>query len=97
MPNGVTVLEVTITNFANDVQYVGVTPGKTYDLLNCTVEMWDEGNLLLGYVTRGRYPNYIYWSEVGDTGSEPMGQTSEQFHLAWSPEINKMKPNYTDY
>lgn len=97
VPNGVTVLEVTITNFANDVQYVGVTPGKTYNLLNCTVEMWDEGNILLGYVTRGRYPNYVYWCKVGDTGSEPMGQASEQFHLAWSPKINKMTPNYTDY
>lgn len=97
VPNGVTVLQVTITGFANDVQYVGVTPGKTYNLLNCTVESWDEGNILLGYVTRGRYPNYIYWSEVGDTGSEPLGQSSEQFHLAWSPEINKMTPDYKDY
>lgn len=98
VPDGITVLEVIITNYSNDIQYVGVTPGKTYDHLNCTEESWDEGNVMYAYVTRGEDTNdTTIWSEVGSPGSESIGAVSQQFHLAWSPEINKRKPTRTDY
>lgn len=98
VPDGITVLEVIITDFSNDIRYVGVTPGKTYNHLNCTEENWDEGNSMYAYVTRGEDPvTCILWCEVGSPGSEPIGESSRSFHLAWSPKINKINPAHTDY
>ena len=98
VPDGISVLEVIITNYSDDIRYVGVTPGKTYNHLNCTEEIWDEGNSMYAYVTRGDDPiTSVLWCEVGSTGSEPIGASSQQFHLAWSPKINKINPARTDY
>ena len=98
VPNGITVLEVEITGYSNDIQYVGVTPGKTYDHLNCTEESWDKGKMMYAYVTRGYdVDKSILWSEVGSPGRRPTGASSQDFHLAWSPKINKMNPTHTDY
>lgn len=97
VPTGVRVLKIHISDIYGEECYVGVTPGKTYTKLNGTEESWDEGNIMHAYVTRGDYPNHVFWGIFGYEGSEPMGSSSCGFTIYWSPEINKMKPTYTDY
>ena len=84
-------LKIKIANYFEE-QYVGVTPGKTYNNLNGVEESYDEGNMMYAYVTRGIYPNEVYWATFGDTGSEPIGAAISNFTIYWSPEINKQTP-----
>lgn len=97
VPTGVRVLKIYISDYYDEECYVGVTPGKTYTKLNGTEESWDEGNIMHAYVTRGDYPNHVFWAIFGDEGSEPMGSSGCNFTIYWSPKINKVKPTYTDY
>ena len=97
VPSGISVLKICISDYYNEECYVGVTPGKTYTQLYGTEESWDEGNVMHAYVTRGDYPNHVFWGTFGYEGSEPMGSSDREFTIYWSPEINKMKPAYTDY
>lgn len=97
-PMGVRVLKIEIRGYNDDdTCCVGVTPGKTYTKLYGTEESWDEGDNMHAYVTRGDYPNHAIWATFGVEGSEPMGASSIDFTIYWSPEINKKKPTYTDY
>lgn len=98
VPSGIRVLSIEIVGYEYwGAQYVGVTPGKTYKNLNGTEESYDEGVLTQAYVTRGDYPNEVFWASVGDTGNELVGASSIDFTIKWSPEINKKTPSYTDY
>lgn len=98
VPSGIRVLSIEIEGYEYwGAQYVGVTPGKTYKNLNGTEESYDEGDFTQAYVTRGDYPNEVFWASVGDTGNEPLGASSIDFTIKWSPEINKKTPSYTDY
>ena len=96
VPAGIRVLKIEIANYF-DEQYVGVTPGKTYNNLNGVEESYDEGNIMYAYVTRGIYPNEVYWAIFGDTGSEQLGVSTSDFTIYWSPEINKQIPTRKDY
>lgn len=96
VPAGIRVLKIEIENYFEE-QYVGVTPGKTYNNLNGVEESYDEGNMMYAYVTRGIYPNEVYWATFGDTGNEPLGASTSNFTIYWSPEINKQTPTRKDY
>lgn len=86
----------------NMYTYIGVTPGKTYELQCYAFVVWPEGD-----------PSYedtdgIYLGSIVDTKlvtwferltDDDIQDTVDLrgFELNWSPEINKMKPTYTDY
>ena len=97
VPTGVRVLKIHISDFYSEKCYVGVTPGKTYTKLNGTEESWDKGEVMLAYVTRGDYPNYVFWGIFGNEENTCQFASSCDFTIYWSPEINKMKPTFTDY
>ena len=50
VPAGIRVLKIEIANYF-DEQYVGVTPGKTYNNLNGVEELYDEGNLSRNHIS----------------------------------------------
>lgn len=108
VPSGVKVIKV----FWNDLQYddtsnspytyVGVTPGKTYELQCYTFVVWPNGDAS-NIETDGIYLGTIYntkletWFQT--TPGDDIRDTEDRsgFELSWSPEINKMTPTYTDY
>lgn len=80
--------------------YVGVTPGKTYKLECYSFIVGDPENtfndgIYLGSID-GNQKMHMWFQR---TPSEDIQDTSSWsgFELSWSPEINKMKPTYTDY
>lgn len=86
----------------NMYTYIGVTPGKTYALQCYAFIVWPEGD-------PGREEtDGIYLGSIVDTKqvtwftrlpADDIQDTVDRrgFKLNWSPEINKMKPTYTDY
>ena len=102
VPSGIRVLSIEIVGYESfGAQYVGVTPGKTYENLHGTEKPYDEGAITQAYVTRGDYPNQVFWAFVGDEGYEELEdgrvEYTIDFTIKWSPEINKKTPSYTDY
>lgn len=96
VPNGVTVLKVEIKGY-DEFYTVGVTPGKTYSKLSGTEEVWDDGNTVNARVEREDGDNYYTWAEFGQPGSDPITAVLIDFTLKYSPQINTLKPDYTDY
>lgn len=96
VPNGVTVLKVEIKGYKGFCT-VGVTPGKTYSKLTGTEEVWDEGNVTNAEVGREDDDNYYIWAEFGEEGGEPVTSVYITFTLKYSPQINTLKPDFTDY
>lgn len=96
VPNGVTVLKVEIKGY-DKFCTVGVTPGKTYSKLSGTEEVWDDGNTMNARVEREDSGNYYPWAEFGEPGSDPVTAVYVDFTLKYSPQINTLKPDYTDY
>jgi hypothetical protein len=96
VPNGVTVLKVEIKGY-NKFCTVGVTPGKTYSDLSGTEEIWDDGNTWSATVGRVDDRYYYLWAEVGEEGVDPLETFHIDFTLKYSPQINTLKPDYTDY
>ena len=96
VPNGVTVLKVEIKGY-DEFCTVGVTPGKTYSKLSGTEEVWDDGNIVNARVEREDGDNYYSWAEFGEPGSDPVTAVYVDFTLKYSPQINTLKPDYTDY
>lgn len=96
VPNGVTVLKVEIKGY-DEFCTVGVTPGKTYSKLSGTEEVWDDGNTVNARVEHGDGDNYYPWAEFGEPGSDPVTAIYVDFTLKYSPQINTLKPDYTDY
>ena len=52
---------------------------------------------MYAYVTRGTYPNKVYWATFGNKGSELNGDFISYFTIYWSPKINKQTPTRKDY
>ena len=109
VPPGVRVIKVFWNESEHDdtshspYTYVGVTPGKTYKLQGFTFIVWPDG--YLGRATE----DGVYLRSVSGTKETTWFLRSSKeeyisdllsiggFKLSWSPEINKMKPTYTDY
>lgn len=96
VPNGVTVLKVEIKGYEGFCT-VGVTPGKTYSRLTGTEEEWDDGNITNARVEREDGDNYHPWAEFGEPESGPLTSVYTDFTLRYSPQINTLKPDFTDY
>lgn len=108
VPSGVKVIKVFWSDSQYDCTsnspytYVGVTPGKTYELQCYTFVVWPNGDpsnietdgIYLGTIintkleTWFRAPSY---DDIRDT------EDRSGFELSWSPEINKVTPTYIDY
>lgn len=87
VPNGITVVMVSSTITSDVKRYIGVTPGKTYEL-TITAKPPDfppaPGILLV----KLSHDHIIwYYASAGSTN----------FIISWSPEINNMTPTITDY
>lgn len=108
VPLGVKVIKVFWNKYEYDdasnstYTYVGVTPGKKYELQCYTFIVWPEGDpgnetedgIYLGSVSGTKLKTWFQRNpadEIQDT------RDLRGFELSWSPEINKMKPTYTDY
>lgn len=108
VPPGVEVIKVLWNDYEYDdtsdttYTYVGVTPGKKYELQCYTFIIWPEGDpgnetsdgLYLGSISGTKLKTWFQRTpdyEIQDT------QDLRGFKLSWSPEINKMTPTYTDY
>lgn len=108
VPPGVEVIKVFWNDYEYDdtsntiYTYVGVTPGKKYELQCYTFIIWPEGDpgnetpdgLYLGSISGTKLKTWFQRTpdyEIQDT------QDLRGFKLSWSPEINKMTPTYTDY
>lgn len=108
VPPGVEVIKVFWSKYEYDdtsnsaYTYVGVTPGKKYELQCYTFIVWPEGDpgnemsdgIYLGSISGTKLKTWFQRTpadEIQDT------QDLRGFELSWSPEINKMKPTYTDY
>lgn len=96
VPNGVTVLKVEIKGY-DEFCTVGVTPGKTYSKLSGTEDVWDDGDITSAIVERDEGDNYYVWAEFREPGSVPVTWVYTDFTLKYSPQINTLKPDYTDY
>lgn len=108
VPLGVKVIKVYWSEYEYDdtsnspYTYVGVTPGKTYELQCYTFTVWPEGDpdnetedgIYLGSIINTKL---VTWFQR--TPADDIQDTSDLrgFELSWSPEINKMAPTYTDY
>lgn len=108
VPSGVKVIKVYWSKYEYDdtsnsmYTYVGVTPGKTYELECYTFTVWPEGEpgnettdgMYLGSISGTKLKTWfqrIPADDIQDT------EDIRGFELSWSPEINKMTPTYTDY
>ena len=108
VPLGVKVIKVYLSEHIYDetsnstYTYVGVTPGKTYELQCHTFIIWpdgdpgceDEAGIYLGSIINTKLTAWFQCTPADD-----IRDTREffGFKLSWSPEINKMAPTYTDY
>lgn len=96
VPNGVTVLKVEIKGY-NKFCTVGVTPGKTYSGLSGVEETWDDGNTWSAEVGRDDGDLFHLWADFGEGGVDTQEVFWIDFTLKYSPQINTLKPDYTDY
>lgn len=108
VPSGVKVIRVYWSKYEYDdtsnsiYTYVGVTPGKEYELQCYTFIVWPEGDpgnetsdgLYLGSISGTECKTWFRRPPADDVRDT---QDLRGFELNWSPEINKMKPTYTDY
>lgn len=93
VPMGVTVLKINYEGDDNP-EYVGVTPGSTHTLRIDTT----EGNENVKYsVEVYCYDHQTYWFTTVWGGDPSSGEPEASVFISWSPEINKMKPTFTDY
>ena len=109
VPPGVKVIKVFWSELEYDdtsnspYTYVGVTPGKTYELQSFTFIVWPEGDpgratedgVYLRSISGAKETTWFLRSSPEDYVDDLQGIIG--FELSWSPEINKMKPTYTDY
>lgn len=107
-PPGVKVIRVYYSKYEYDetsnsmYTYVGVTPGKTYELQCYTFTIWPEGDpenptndgIYLGSIINTKLKTWFQRTPDDDIRDT---EDLRGFELSWSPEINKMTPTYTDY
>ena len=96
VPNGVTVLKVEVPD-CEGFCTVGVTPGKTYERLTGTENVYDDGYTLEEIVERDNAGDRYPWAYFGEEGVDPVTSIWVTFTLKYSPQINTLKPDYTDY
>lgn len=108
VPLGVKVIKVYWSKYEYDdtsnspYTYVGVTPGKTYELQCYTFIVWPEGDpgnetedgIYLGSIINTKLATWFQRTPADDIRDT---RDLRGFELSWSPEINKMAPTYTDY
>ena len=100
VPAGVTVFKITVSRYG-DIGYVGVTPGKTYQNVKGEGYIWDaqedrvREQVAIFHDMGGT--RVVPWARFGNEGDNLSNSYHIDFTLSWSPEINKMKPTYTDY
>lgn len=99
IPKGVNVvmLEMYWISFENmyDFSYVGVTPGKTYNLKGVEEEYNNGEGWLYETYNTSNYKDWYYDAN----GFFDMLTASNNMRLviSWSPTINEKSPRYTDY
>lgn len=99
IPKGVNVVMLEMYWISNwnryDFSYVGVTPGKTYNLEGVEYEYNDGDGWEYETYNTSNYKNW-YYAETGVvdvlTSTNNMGLV-----ISWSPTINEKSPQYTDY
>lgn len=108
VPLGVKVIKVFWSKYEYDdtsnstYTYVGVTPGKKYELQCYTFIVWPEGDpgretedgIYLGSIVGTKLTTWFQRTPADEIQDS---RDLSGFELSWSPEINKMKPTYTDY
>lgn len=108
VPLGVKVIRAYWNNFEYDdtsgsmYTYIGVTPGKTYKLQCYAFIVWPDGHpgseetdgIYLGSIDNTKLTTWFQRTPDDDIRDT---ENLRGFVLSWSPEINKMKPTYTDY
>ena len=88
VPAGVNVIKVNTQNNNSFISYVGVTPGAKHHL-HIFIRS-NQGLLMYGLACTSHTDiMWIYFMIPAET--YPI------YELSWSPEINKMTPNVTDY
>ena len=98
IPKGVNVVMLEmywISWIMYNFSYVGITPGKTYNLKGVSEEYnYGEGWVYETYNTS----NYKYWY-YAENGFFDMLTANNNMRLiiSWSPTINEKSPDYTDY
>lgn len=96
VPNGVRVLKFEVKGY-NRFCTIGVTPGKTYSKIQAMEFMYDDGSVLLVLAWRDGDNRSIRWAELGEEGQDCVTSAFIDFTLSYSPQINTLKPDYTDY
>lgn len=78
-----------------DFSYVGVTPGKTYNLEGVEEEYNNGEGWLYETYNTSNYKDWYY----AENGSLDVLTASNNMRLviSWSPTINEKSPHYTDY
>ena len=93
VPTGITIIEirgVVEGNTQTDhIQYVGVTPGKTYSLL-ARIKPPDYPPIPPKMSMLVNIDNNTIWAGLVEVAVD-------SFTLSWSSEINKQTPNVKDY
>ena len=99
IPAGVNVVKCEIywnlNSSSIEFAYVGVTPGKTYNLQ----AIWIEYNAGEGEIYEvDNTSNWKFWlyAEYGTIDVET-GYKRLPFKVSWSPTINERSPHWTDY
>lgn len=90
VPSGINVIEV-YADAADAAVYVGVTPHTTH-----SIYMEQFGHVIWHLNVICSSHNKTYLSKDFRT-DEPDEEISSVMRISWSPEINKRKPNVTDY
>lgn len=108
VPLGVKVIRAFYSKYEEDdtsndmYTYIGVTPGKTYELqcysfvifLEGIPDMKEADGIYLGSIAGTKITTWFQHTPADDI-QDTVGL--DGFELNWSPEINRMKPTYTDY
>lgn len=75
--------------------YVGVTPGKTYNLEGIEEEYNNGEGWLYETYNTSNYKDW-YYAENG-VFDVLTGSSNMRLVISWSPTINEKSPQYTDY
>lgn len=108
IPPGVKVLKITTENtYVNEVvdpnlpRYIGVTGGKTYNILRSTVEEGSIPEPEYWAVEVYRYSGFsdlkLWVSSDAGEAVEPPFTTDIQIIMSYSASINDVTPNVLDY
>lgn len=99
IPQGVNVVKLEMYWISSgnmyDFSYVGVTPGKTYNLKGIEEECNNGDGWIYQTYNTVNYKNW-YYEETGWT-DETTAINNMRLVISWSPTINERSPHWTDY